>query len=109
VRQVLIAGAVVASSGRESQWADLVPILREVFVYCQGNAVRIQEVLKAEYNTDIPYSTLTRLVQAQGLRQPPQRAGEYHYEPGAEMQHDTSPHQVQLGDTRVKAQCASLV
>lgn len=102
-------GADITSNNRESAWSDLTPVLRELFARCGGNVVRIQEVLTAEYNTDVPYSTLTRLVQTQGLRQSVQRVGEYHFEPGTEMQHDTSPHQVQLGGTRVKAQCAALI
>jgi len=35
--------------------------------------------------------------------------GEYYFEPGEEMQHDTSPHQLKLGNKEVKVQCASLV
>ena len=30
------------------------------------------------------------------LRTPPKRSGEYHFAPGQEMQHDTSPHKVNL-------------
>jgi transposase len=36
-------------------------------------------------------------------------AGRYHYSPGEEMQHDTSPHEVELGGKRRKAQTASAV
>jgi hypothetical protein len=37
------------------------------------------------------------------------RSGTYEFGPGEEMQHDTSPHPVELGGKKVKAQCASLV
>jgi hypothetical protein len=94
---------------KESQWLSLIPTLREVYTRCKGNAVRIQEILKAEYDADIAYSTLTRLIQEHALREPIRRAGEYHFDPGIEMQHDTSPHSVKLSDTIIKAQCASLV
>jgi hypothetical protein len=34
-------------------------------------------------------------------------AGQYHFEPGVEMQHDTSPHCVEVGGKKYKAQTAS--
>ena len=39
----------------------------------------------------------------------PERPGRYHFEPGEEMQHDTSPHVVAVGGRRRTLQCASLV
>ena len=71
--------------------------------------MRIREILADEHGLVLPYSTLTRWVRQAGLRTPPQRAGEYHFEPGEEMQHDTSPHHVRVADKTVKAQCASLI
>ena len=89
---------------------DFIPILRGVYVFCKGNAVRIQEVLKANYGIEICYSTLTRFIQENGLRKPPRRVGHYVFEPGVEMQHDTSPHKIKIGETtHNKVQCASLV
>lgn len=108
VRAVLAEGADIPPTQRVSQWENHIPLLREVYARCKGNAVRIQEVLKAEYDTEIAYSTLTRLIQEHALRKPIQRVGEYQFDPGLEMQHDTSPHKVKLGDTIVTAQCASL-
>ncbi len=67
------------------------------------------ELLAAEYALTVSYSTLTRWVREAGLRAPPVRAGEYHFDPGAEMQHDTSPHRVTVGEQTVTAQCAGLV
>jgi len=83
--------------------------LKSAFERAQGNVVRIGELLAAEYEMTVSYSTLTRWVREAGLRLPPQRAGEYRFEPGEEMQHDTSPHRVTLGDKIVTAQCAGLV
>lgn len=92
-----------------SRWQEITPTLRELYPRCKGNAVRMQEILKAEYDTEIAYSTLTRLIQSQALRAPIKRVGSYAFDPGVEMQHDTSPHKVKLGDNVVIAQCASLV
>jgi hypothetical protein len=36
-------------------------------------------------------------------------SGQYHFEPGEEMQHDTSPHEVELGGRKRKVQTASAV
>ena len=83
--------------------------LTEIFVRCEGNVVRVQEVLAAEHAITTPYSTLTRWVREADLRAPKQRAGRYHFGMGEEMQFDTSPHRLKLNDHPVKAQCAALV
>ena len=87
--------------------------LKAAFERARGNVVRVQEVL-ADDGLDVRYSTLTRWVREAGLRTPPRRAGEYHFAPGQEMQHDTSPHRVVLGKAGtagkvVTVQCAGLV
>jgi transposase len=88
---------------------QLLAPLKETFVRCEGNVVRVREVLAAEHETRIAYSTLTRWVREADLRAPRQRAGRYHFGMGEEMQFDTSPHRLALDDHPVKAQCASLV
>jgi hypothetical protein len=53
---------------------------------------------------------LTWIIRKEGIGRPKQkRAGEYVFAPGEEMQHDTSPHTILLGDLKIKAQCAALV
>jgi len=83
--------------------------LKSAFERAQGNVVRIGELLAAEYDLTVSYSTLTRWVREAGLRASPERAGDYTFAPGEEMQHDTSPHRVTLGDKILTAQCAGLV
>jgi transposase len=87
----------------------IISLLPELFSKCQGNAVRIREELKSEHDIDIAYSTLTRLLRSQQLRAPKQRSGRYRFEPGEEMQHDTSPHRLTIAGKTVTAQCAALV
>jgi hypothetical protein len=65
---------------------------------CQGNLVRVHEELCGE-GVLVGYSTLTAKV----------RAGQYHFAPGEEMQHDTSPHDVVIGGRKRRVQCASVV
>ena len=97
---------------RPSPYKELSPILYEVFKRSEGNVVRIQEILQSDYGRPVPYSTLTRIVRSLELREDNKekpRAGTYTFGPGQEMQHDTSPHQVLMGEKKVKAQCAGLV
>ena len=82
--------------------------LKDVFVRAQGNAVRMAEILASEYDMVLPYSTLTRWVRQADLRAAPKRSGEYHFSPGEEMQHDTSPHRLVIGGKPLTAQCAAL-
>jgi hypothetical protein len=89
--------------------AHILPVLQQTFALCEGNVVRVQEVLAADHEITIPYSTLTRWVREADLRAPKQRAGRYHFEMGEEMQFDTSPHRLTLNERPVKAQCAALV
>ena len=86
-----------------------VACLKSAFERAQGNVSRMAELLAAEYEREVSYSTLTRWVREAGLRAPPERAGFYVFAPGEEMQHDTSPHRVTVGETSVTAQCAGLV
>jgi transposase len=88
---------------------DIEPLLPELFERCQGNTVRVQEILAFEHNLDVAYSTITRRVREQQLRAQKRLVGEYHFEPGLEMQHDTSPHKITIDNKKITLQCASLV
>jgi len=88
--------------------SELMSIIKPLYHRCQGNVVRVQELLQEEYDKSIAYSTLTDWVRKYNLRAPPKRAGAYHFDPGLEMQHDTSPHTMLLDGKTIKAQCAAL-
>jgi transposase len=76
---------------------------------CQGNLVRVHEELEGE-GVLVGYSTLTAFCRRHALTgRPPVRAGQYHFAPGEEMQHDTSPHDVVIGGRRRRVQCSSVV
>ncbi|OGT48078.1 MAG: hypothetical protein A3F17_06230 [Gammaproteobacteria bacterium RIFCSPHIGHO2_12_FULL_41_15] len=109
VKKVLAEGIEPPKKERENVADDLVPIVKTILERVNGNMVRVQEILRADYNQDIAYSTLTRLARLAELRGAPERFGEYVFEPGMEMQHDTSQHKIHIGGKIVKAQCASLV
>lgn len=109
VKIVLEQEVDIPPQTRKNKEAEIYPILRELFTRCLGNGVRIKEVLEEEHGISIPYDTLKRYIRNAGLRAPVKRVGEYCFQPGHEMQHDTSPHWVLLGNKKIKVQCASLV
>jgi hypothetical protein len=110
VRQILQSGQVAvpqrASTDQTEPHAELV---REIYQRCEGNRVRVAEKL-AKREITIAYSTLTAGLRRLGVgvrvKQP---AGQYIFGPGVEMQHDTSPHHLELGGRRRQVQTASLV
>jgi transposase len=81
----------------------------DLLTSCKGNLVRVHEELVAS-GAALSYQALTGFCRRQGIGQMPiVPAGEYHFEPGVEMQHDTSPHTVEVGGRKYKAQTASAV
>jgi len=84
--------------------------VRDFFESCSGNRIRVHEELKA-LDIVVPYTTLTDFCRRHkiGVKQK-QRTGHYHFGPGYEMQHDTSPHKIIIGQQSGRTfQCASLV
>ncbi|NOQ48113.1 MAG: IS21 family transposase [Methanococcoides sp.] len=109
VRDVIKNGAKVPHV-KESQYNDHLPVVKDLFRECKGNLVRVKEELESRHEILIPYQTLTWLVRKEEIRKPKKkRSGRYVFEPGEEMQHDTSPHPIILGGKKVLLQCASLV
>jgi transposase len=101
---------------RQAAQTEYAPCDAQTLVWVQScfqragaNVVRVRELLREEHELEVGYSTLTRWVREAGLRAAPKRSGGYHFEPGEEGQHDTSPHRVLIGEQRVTAQCASLI
>lgn len=83
--------------------------LLELYASCNGNLVRVHEELVAE-GAALSYQALTAFCRRHGIGQIEKKpAGQYYFEPGEEMQHDTSPHQAVLGDKRRNVQTASAV
>jgi len=73
---------------------------------CNGNLVRVHEELLA-LGAELSYQALTSFCRVAGIGQKPKvPAGRYHFEPGQEMQHDTSPHRVEIAGRRRMVQTA---
>ena len=81
----------------------------ELYQRCKGNLVRVYEELVAA-GAQLSYPALTAFCRRQGIGQEPKPpVGEYYFPPGKEMQHDTSPHRVEIGGHLRLVQTASLV
>ena len=79
-------GAEACKESSPQQWHPLIEQLPELYRQARGNGVRIQELAQEQYGIEVSYSTLTRIIRDQGLRDvTPKRSGEYRFEPGAEI------------------------
>lgn len=110
VRQVIASGtAEVPKLERLEKAEAFRQRIVELRAACKDNLVRVHEELAAE-GCVLSYAALTSFCRRQGIsvRAKPV-AGSYHFEPGEEMQHDTSPHTVEVGGRLRRVQVASLV
>lgn len=91
---------------RVEPYRDEIP---ELYSTCQGNLVRVHEELQAQ-GAELSYSALTAFCRRHGIgathKSP---AGRYHFEPGEEMQHDTSPHTAEIAGVKRSVQTAAAV
>ncbi|HSP80921.1 MAG TPA: helix-turn-helix domain-containing protein, partial [Myxococcaceae bacterium] len=110
VRRVRESGqAEVPRLERPERLGDREELVRSEYVRCNGNLVRVHEEL-AKQGVVSSYPALTDFCRRHGIGVKPKRAaGRYHFEPGEEMQHDTSPHRVRIGGKVTLVQCAALV
>ena len=110
VRGVVRAGsaAVPRLERREKAEPHEADIL-ELHQRCRGNLVRVHEELLLRGAT-LSYQALTGYCRRHGIGFTPTKpAGRYVFEPGEEMQHDTSPHVMNIGGVEHRVQTASVV
>jgi hypothetical protein len=110
VRKVLRANAAqVPELHRPEKAEPYRSQILELLHRCKGNLVRVHEELVAS-GAELSYPALTAFCRRHGIGQPPVvPAGRYEFQPGEEIQHDTSPHQAELGGKQRKMQTASAV
>jgi hypothetical protein len=81
----------------------------ELFDQCQGNLARVHEELVAA-GVELSYPALTAFCRRHHIGyQPPVPAGRFDFSAGEELQHDTSPHELELAGKKRKVQTASAV
>jgi transposase len=110
VRAVVRSGtAEVPRPARTEKAESYETEIRDLHERCKGNLVRVHEEL-GPLGAALSYQALTAFCRRHGIgHQPKKPAGRYHFEPGQEMQHDTSPHTVRSGGVERRVQTASLV
>jgi len=110
VKSILALGtAAVPVPDRPSRADPHHDLILELWKRCAGNLVRVHEELVTQGAT-LSYPALTAYCRRRGIGQAPTKvAGHYHFDPGQEMQHDTSPHVAEIAGKKVKVQTASLV
>ena len=78
-----------------------------LYAECKGNLVRVHEELLARQLVTLSYPALTAFCRKHGIgHEPAKPAGRYHFAPGKEMQHDTSPHDAHIGGALRRVQTA---
>ncbi len=110
VKKVLESGeAAVPPMERDTTLDEHLDKVRALHEVCRGNWVRVHEELAVQ-GVEVGYSTLTAFARHAGIGAiEKRRTGRYIFEPGQEMQHDTSPHRVVVAGKEQKLECASLV
>lgn len=110
VKEVLRAGTAEVPRLVRPEKADASEaLIRELYVRCRGNLVRVHEELMA-LGTVLSYQALTSFCRRRDIGTTLQLpSGNYDFEPGEEMQHDTSPHVARIAGAEVRVQTASLV
>jgi hypothetical protein len=75
----------------------------------KGNLVRVHEELVSR-GAEVSYPALTAFCRRHGIGQEPKVvSGHYHFQPGEELQHDTSPHETAVAGKKRRIQTASAV
>jgi transposase len=110
VRTVIDRGtAEVPHLARAENCAPFHDDIVEQYLRCKGNLVRVYEEILAK-GAECSYQALTAYCRRHGIGvEPTPPAGHYHFAPGQEMQHDTSPHEAEIGGRRRRVQSASVV
>src|SRR5579864_3573279 len=110
VRKVLRSNSTALPELRRTEKAE--PYrqqILELFDKCKGNLVRVHEELVTA-GAEMPYQALTAFCRRHGIGYaPPTPAGQYDFAPAQEMQHDKSPHELELDGRKRKVQTASAV
>ena len=74
-------------------------LITRIYHQCDGRVQRTHEMLNEQHGIGIGYSTLSRMIRELGFgKSQKKRCARVPDEPGAEMQHDTSPYRVKFAD-----------
>jgi hypothetical protein len=100
VRKIIRGKGETPVSNRRDKIRIDTDLLGRLYLECDGWIQRVHEKLVEEEGVQVKYSTLTRLIRGLLIGRPPEtRCDQVPDKPGAEMQHDTSVHQIELAAT----------
>jgi transposase len=110
VRRIIAqAGQIPGEVARRPAQVIAPDLLRQLHEECRGYAQRMAEKLREEHGIAIKYSTLTRRLRELGIGTPVNlRCERVPDQPGAEMQHDTSPFTLRVGPLWLRLQASLL-
>lgn len=109
VRRIIAQSGQMPQSIRRPSLVLDPELLRQLHQDCDGYAQRMMEILREEHGMAVKYSTLTRHLRELGISLPvSQRCERVPDQPGAEMQHDTSPFTLLVGSARLRLQASLL-
>lgn len=110
VRRVIDSGRAAVPELQRAQLAEpWREQILELYSRFQGHLGRVHEELTAR-GALLSYPALTAFCRRHAIgTAPPRPAGHYEFGPGAEMQHDTSPHRPHIGGVLTRAHSASVV
>jgi len=102
VRHILACNSEVCAKVRKDRISLNENLLRDTYGQAEGYLQRVHEILSEEHGVEIAYSTLTKRARQMGLGQK-ESGRKFHVDdiPGEEMQHDTSPYRLQIGDKEI--------
>ena len=109
VRKALTHNMYDKRHGRSDKVIIDEDLLRELYGKCSGYVQRIYEKLTEEHGIKVSYSTVLRNIHEYNIgADPGEPCSRVADMPGVEMQHDTSPHTVTIGNKKHKLICSGL-
>jgi hypothetical protein len=109
VRKALSQNVCEQRHGRSDKVVIDEDLLRDLYADCAGYVQRIHEKLTEEHGLHVSYSTVLRNIHGYNIgSKPRERSARVPDIPGAEMQHDTSPHTVTIDGKKHNLICSGL-
>lgn len=103
VTAIIQQKGAVPDSIRKDKIAIDYDLMSRLYSECEGRIQRVHEKLLEEEGLEVGYSTLTRMIRELEIGQPrKQRCDRVPDEPGAEIQHDTSPYEIGIGEKKLR-------
>jgi transposase len=110
VRSIIDQKGIMPTAVRKDKTGIDPELLKRLHRECKGYVQRVHERLVEEERIDIKYSTLTRMLRDLGIGvKKNERCDRVPDVPGEEMQHDTSPYIVTIGENHRVKIVASLI